>query len=304
MIAGGAMKRSALFLVVLALAGFSTAAEASEWQKSLKSRWLGAWVVTTTEGYSDCNGTYTNNRINGNLVKSSGRQVFEAGELAKLDRVDAKRSRLDLHLSLIEPVLLDHRDGPFTLYREARCKIELEVVLPRSVVKSRDVDAVEEALGAILERHATASSAKDSLTWNERVREDYPEDYEETLVAHQIWQVTQTNDAVQAQLDRAYVAAEELSHRVKSEQEYIAGFARGVEDAQNEDLANCPRLLAVDMAGFKRRAAQAADDNPVAAMAARGFQDGRQLVYGLTMIQYLPNCFIPVPEVASADSGG
>ena len=108
MIAGGAMKRSTLFLVVLALAGFSTAAEASEWQKSLKSRWLGAWVVTTTEGYSDCNGTYTNNRINGNLVKSSGRQVFEAGELAKLDRVDAKRSRLDLHLSLIEPVLLDH----------------------------------------------------------------------------------------------------------------------------------------------------------------------------------------------------
>jgi hypothetical protein len=286
----------AVLVLVVAVAGVLPAS-ASNLQKTLKSRWLGAWVVTTIESYSDCSTAYTNNRVNGTLVKSSGRRVFESGELAKLEKVDAKRSRLDLHLSLAEPVLLDYQDGPFTLYREARCKIEVQLELPRSVVKSKDVAFVEEALSAILERHTTESSATGSPAWNERQREDYPEDYEQTLAQHQLWLATKTNDAVQAQLDRAYAAVEELSTRVKSESEYIAGFARGIESAQNQDLDACPKLLAVDMGSFKRRAAKVAQDNPENATDERGFQDGRQLVYGLEMIKRLPACFVPLPEL-------
>ena len=79
------------------------------------------------------------------------------------------------------------------------------------------------------------------------MREDYPEDYEETLAAHRIWQITQANDAVQAQLDRAYLAAEELSRRLKSEQEYVAGFVRGVEDAPR--LRNHPRWFSHQLPG-------------------------------------------------------
>jgi hypothetical protein len=33
-------------------------------------------------------------------------------------RVDAKRSRIDLLLSLAEPMLRSYNDGPFTLYEE------------------------------------------------------------------------------------------------------------------------------------------------------------------------------------------
>ena len=36
-------------------------------------------------------------------------------------------------------MLLPTQDGPFTLYREASCRIELEVELPRDLVKSKAV---------------------------------------------------------------------------------------------------------------------------------------------------------------------
>ena len=44
--------------------------------------------------------------------------LFAQGELAKVDKINLKRARIDLYLSLGEPVLASHMDGPFELYDE------------------------------------------------------------------------------------------------------------------------------------------------------------------------------------------
>ena len=122
------------YLVPVLLLSVAVPATAGDFQRTLQGDWLGAWVVVRGESYSDCNGGYTRNRINGTLVKGSAAWRFAPGELAKLDKVDLKRSRLDLSLTFDEPFLVSYQDGPFTLYREARCRVELEVEIDRKSV--------------------------------------------------------------------------------------------------------------------------------------------------------------------------
>jgi len=176
------MKRIAMMIAVVMIFPFS--AFASRLEQNLESRWLGAWVVTTVETQSDCNDSFTANRVNGRLVSSRGGHRFEKGELARVERVDAKRSRVDLRLSITEPVLRSYSDGPFTLYEEATCRIEIEVEIPRDMVKAKDASSIDRTLAPLLERFATLEQAERSRRFNGRRRDDYPEDYERTLAEH------------------------------------------------------------------------------------------------------------------------
>ena len=121
------MKRNLMVAALIFLLTGVTLAGSLE--KEVKGEWLGAWVVTGVESYSDCGSAHTNNRINGSLVKSKGDHRFQPGELAKINKIDVKKSRLDLLLTLAEPMLIPYQEGPFTLYREAQCKIELEIMV-------------------------------------------------------------------------------------------------------------------------------------------------------------------------------
>jgi hypothetical protein len=270
---------------------------AGDFQRTLQSEWLGAWVVVRGESYSDCNGQYTDNRIHGNLVQGKAAWRFTPGELAKLDKVDLKRSRLDLMLTFDEPMLVAYQDGPFTLYREAQCRVELEVEIPREAVKSKDDANVETLLMRVLERYATEQEARSSETWNERERDPYPEGYETTLAKHAVWKAEQTNAAVQAQLDHALDETTRITDRMVSDPAYASGFVQGVQAAKAVDLEACPVLLGVSLADVRRQAAEAKSrEAGVAAAVVSGFQDGKALVYGLEMLRNLPACFVPVPE--------
>jgi hypothetical protein len=273
-------------------------ARSADLEREIRSRWLGAWVVTRVDTYSDCAGVYTNNRVNKNLVKSSGARAFRAGELAKLDRIDAKRSRLDLHLSLAEPVLAPYRDGPFTLYRELECRVELQLELPRETVRGKDTRAIDRAAMLVLERHATREEARTSPRWNGRVRDPYPEDYDTTLAQHAAWKAEQANAAVQARLDQALAETSRLRDRVSEDPHYLVGLARGVAATRAAELADtCPALLAIDLAAIHRVPPSPKALSPAESAEARGVADGRLLVYGLELLRRLPGCFVPVPPV-------
>jgi len=289
------------WLIPLALTLAATAGHAGQFQKSLKGQWLGAWVVTRVESTSDCAGFYTDNRVNGTLVKGGGALRFEAGELAKLDRVDLKRSRMDLLLTLQEPVLIPYRDGPFTLYREAFCKIELEIELPRAVVREKDTDAVERSLLAILERYASEQDAIASVSYNEREREQYPHDYETTVARHAVWKAEQINLSVQAKIDHAVDETSRLADRIDPDAAYLGGFAEGIVAARGVNLDRCSNLLSIDLGEIRRRAGRTgASRQEVPASWVAGFEDGKVLVYGLEMIRNLPACFVAVPETDDA----
>ena len=99
-------------IVLLAL---TTQSFASGLEKQLTGQWLGAWVVTTTGVYSDCANLFTNNRVNDRLVKSNGAFRLQTGELAKVQKVNLVRSRLDVPLRPI-----DERDAHRCSLRRCR----------------------------------------------------------------------------------------------------------------------------------------------------------------------------------------
>ncbi len=293
------MRRFALVSIVLF--GLSGLVAAKELQSDVTSRWLGAWVVVSLDTYSDCAGMYTNNRVNGLLVKSTGAQRFGAGELARVDKVDLKRSRLDVLLSLVEPVLVSYEDGPFQLFREASCRVELEVEIPRVEVKDKDAQAIEARLLELLERHANEAAARGSDRYNRRERDAYPADYARTERRHAAWRAEQDNAAVQAHLDTAVDETSRAMQRVQDHPLYLTGFGDGVETARHARLDTCAALLAIDLAAIRAGAAKARPG--VEAELADGFGDGQLVALGVELVRRLPSCFVDVPPVET-ESGG
>lgn len=285
------MRGTALALVLLALCPGNVAAK--ELQTEIQSRWLGAWALARLDTYSDCAGMYTNNRVNGLLVRSGGGTKFEAGELVRVDKVDLKRSRLDVLVSLVEPVLVAYQDGPFTLYREASCRVELEVELPRADVKDKQAPAIDTRLLELLERHPDEAGARDSRLYNGREREPYPENYARTVHRHAVWRAEQDNAAVQARIDTAVEESSHAVQRVKESPAYLTGFGEGVEVARKARLDSCASMLALDLAAIRARAAEA---KPGAdAELADGYGDGQLVAFGVELVRRLPSCFVPVP---------
>ncbi len=298
------MKRLATAMLLCG-AWVGTAA-ASDLQDGLEGRWRGAWVLTRVETYADCAGLHTNNRVNGNLVDGRGRFRFAAGELAKIVSVDLKRSRLDLDIKLTEPNLVSHTEGPFTLFSEANCQIELQVEVPRSAVSGKNLPAVESLLQPVLLRFASVDEARQSRAWNRRKRAAYPPDYDRTLARYAAWKAQRTNDAVQARLDQARDETARLTDRITSDPDYLRGFAAGVEAMKESDPGGCSQLVGLDLAAFEKPPAQqAASANDAQSRADRGRRDGRRLVLGLEMLRRLPACFVEVPRVddGTASSG-
>jgi hypothetical protein len=288
------MKRNLSIVVGLCL--LSGAALAGSLEKEVRGQWLGAWVVTGVESYSACGSAYTNNRINGSLVKSKGGHRFQPGELAKVNKIDLKKSRVDLLLTLAEPMLIPYQEGPFTLYREAQCKIELEIMVDRDAVKTKDLESLDRTIAAILERYSTEELARQSDHWNEREMESYPADYDQTLAELAVWRANQANARVQAKLDLAHERTTTLAYKLSTDPDYLEGFARGVEAARSAEPRDCPALLAVDLGGSHRTASRSQSTEDEAKQRSdRGYQDGRSLVYGLILLDRLPACFVPVP---------
>jgi hypothetical protein len=297
-------------VAVAVVAGAAGAAQAGDFQTTLQSRWRGAWVVTNAETYSDCAGLYTGNRINGRLVSGRAMLRFKAGELAKVDGVDLKRSRLDLRLSFPEPVLRAYQDGPFTLYDESQCRAEMQVELPREMVKSQDVVKVEALLRPVIERYTTEDAARRSETYNDRARDPYPADYEKTLTQHAAWRAEQTNLAVRTSLDHLVDEASRITERIGEDPDYISGFVQGVEAARAPHPVACPDLIALASAtppGYampgsttvSQAAARRGQTNPIStesqARRLRGYQDGLRLSLGLDAVRRLPACYVAVP---------
>lgn len=287
------MKRTGFWMMAY-LAAFAPAL-AGDLESSLESRWRGAWVITAVETYSDCAGLATNNRVSGNLVSGRGRLRFHTGEVAKVDRVDLKRSRLDLKLTLAEPLLVARKEGPYTLYDEVRCAIDLEVEVPRELVSGKNVQGIDSTLRPVLERFPTQEEARGSRTWNRRKREPYPADYERTLADYAAWKTEQANAAVQARIDKALEESGRLADRLTDDPDYLKGFAAGVERLRSKELEGCRDLMAADFAGLERPPSVASAVQSEAQQRwSRGYQDGQRLVLALALLRGLPRCFVPV----------
>jgi hypothetical protein len=267
-------------------------------ERDLRDRWTGAWVVTRLEAFSACGGNYTNNEVRGRLVSDGGSFRFEPGELASVYKVDLKRKRVDVLIDLAEPVLVSRQDGPFTLYDERTCKVELRIHFPAGLVP-RDTESVDALILSVLERHETLSSAEGSERWNLRKRDPYPADYERTLAEYEVWKASQINAAVQERIEESLERAARIVDRLDEDPDFLAGFAAGVDDGRRETFTrDCERLLTVSEHAFV--------DSPPSGENREwkdGFREGQRLVFFLELGRRLPSCFLPPPFPASFPGG-
>ena len=271
-----------------------SASHAGDFQRELAGRWRGSWVIVEVGVRSDCGGTYTNNRLNGRRVGGTGAFTFGAGELAQIDKVDLHRARLDVLLTLAEPTRVSWLDGPFTLYRQAQCRVELQADLPRSAVAGGDVAAVERALSQALERYDAREEAEASRSWNARQVEPYPDDYEDTLAEHGRWKAEQANAAVRDRIGQAQAETVRVTERIESDDAYLSGFAQGVELARDLAWPACDGMVRGGVEGFLSRV-PAGEKTDAQRRRDRGFEDGQRLVVSLELGRRLPGCFVSAP---------
>jgi hypothetical protein len=289
------------FPAVLAALALPAAAFAGI-DRSVESRWRGAWVVTRVAVQSDCSGVHTDNAVSGTLVDSRGRFGFRAGELARVDKVDVHRSRIDLILSLPEPILVSTQDGPFTLYNEARCPLELDIDVPKDRIAHDDLNSVEAVLLQVVDRFGAMDEAQRSPLWNHRKRDPYPANYDRTLADYQAWKAQQANAGIQARIDRALEETSRLTDRVTSDRDYLAGFAAGIEKLKGTELGGCRGLMALDFSSFAAipPLSPTVSGSDARQRWVRGYQDGQKLVFGLESIRSLPGCLMPAPQEETA----
>ena len=270
-------------LAALLLAAAPTPVWGAGLEDQLNSRWRGAYALARLPVASSCDGFYNDNDVVGDRADSKARRSFEAGELVRVERVGVHRGRIDVFLDLTEQVLDEVRDGPFTLYEPRSCRIQLRV----PVSNRWTPEQVEARLGELLERHDSARAAEASEAWNGRRRAPFPEGYEQTLAAYKVWKAQQANAAVQARMESAIEEASRLGDRVRSDPEYLEGFAAGMEEVRDRYYGDCAALANASFSPDSR-SGKSADWR-------RGYEDGQRLGFNLELLRRLKECFVPPP---------
>lgn len=274
-------------------------AAAGTFEDDVRARWRGAWVVTEIETYSTCDGRYYNNDVSGQFVAARAGRPFEPGELAKVDGVQVRRKKVELTITVAGRTLMPRQEGPFTLYDERPCQIELEVAVPRDLLQTKDVTEVDRLLAGVAQRFATQDAAYASSAWNGREADEYPEDYESTLARHAVWAAEETNRRIDEQLDQALLVANELAREVDADPVYLAGFAEGARAMREWRERDCGRLLGSTAVTFRLHAPEAHKDNGT---WCAGYQDGQALIYNLAVLSRLPACYVEVPALPDGDA--
>ena len=269
----------------------ATSSSASELGDRLNRELKGGWGVLEVEVYSACGGTYSDNEVGSAGVASKAPHRFAAGELVKIDNVKVKRQRVDLMLTLAAPLRVSHMDGPYGLYDQRSCRVQLMVYVPRELVKGADL----EALLAEVDEHVTLYASRDdaelSGDWNGREMEPMPDDYEETLQRHADWKAEQTNAAVRDGIDHALSEAAEAVDDMDDDADYLAGFADGAERMGSFSVTSCDSLLSLSFTGYRKSA-----PSDVSRDWKNGWEDGQKLVFHVLLADRLRSCLVRVPD--------
>jgi len=263
---------------------------ASELGGRLDRELKGGWGVLELEVYSACGGTYSDNEVGSAGVASKARNRFAAGELVKIDDVKVKRQRVDLLLTLDAPLRVSRMDGPFELFDQRSCGVQLMVYVPRELVKSANLDALLTEVKKHVTLYASRDDAELSGDWNGRSMEPLPDDYEETVQRHAAWKAEQTNAAVRDGIDHALSEAAEAVEDLDDDADYLAGFAEGAEKMSDLTVTNCDSLVNLSFTSYRKNA-----DSEKSRGWKDGWNDGQKIVFHVLLADRLRSCLVPVP---------
>jgi len=289
----------------------TTAPGGTEAVNAMQDRWTGAWVVTSTETFSDCAGFYTDNEMYGDAtVGSRGRLRIDPGTPAHVDSMDVRSDRLSLRLTLSVNEMVERPHREFTLRALARCQAEVRVLVPPGLAAARDAAGLEALLDHVVERHSDERSALLASNFLPIDTPGYETERQEAIAEHREWRQEQTAASLQARLDEWTAQTTRLSSRISQDPDYLAGFGKGVEAGRGTVPSSCEEVTRFEPV------LQPARGDSGAAYAAkgarqkswsRGYEDGLRLAQGLEIIRVLPGCMpapaphpVRDPSVASA----
>ncbi|MCH9649267.1 MAG: hypothetical protein K0U98_13590 [Deltaproteobacteria bacterium] len=266
-------------------------AQAGKIEDALEAQWRGVFVVLKAESTSGCGDGYSNNPVFGARLGGRGEHSFGPGELGQVKKVDVKRNRVDLLVDVIEPLRISFEDGPFQLYRHARCGIELQFDIPRSALKKGGVSEADNHLSKVLERHEAQSTARDSALYNARQVDPFPEGYETVQAEYEQWKAEQVEVAVRDRLAGALDAASRIGDRTHSNQSYSEGFTSGLRYTGSYLVGSTDCYQLINSTLYV-----VAPSPPVASLEIdsaewqAGHRDGQELAYYLDLARGLERC--------------
>jgi hypothetical protein len=270
----------------------ASSAIASDLEDRLELELRGAWGILEVEVYSACGGTYSDNTVGAAGVSSKAGYRFEPGELVKIDKIKVKRQRVDLLLTLAAQIRTSRMDGPFELFDERECRVQLIFPVPREQVKSGDAGALLDTVRTTITLWPSLADAQESDAWNGREIEALPDDYAETLQHHAVWKAEQTNAAIRIGVEHALATAANIADDLSDDPDFLAGFAEGAEKMSSLTLSDCSSLLAASYTVYHKNAPK---ERPK--RWRDGWDDGQELVFNVLIANRLQGCFVPVPPV-------
>jgi hypothetical protein len=283
----------ARWLSTIILAALAPTVFASNLGDALNGKLKGAWAVLDVEVYSACSGSYSDNTLGDMGVASKANRRFEPGEIVKIDRLKVKRQRVDVLLTLAKPIRTSRVDGPFELFDERRCQVQLIIPVPREQIKANDTEKILDRITAPMTIYSSLDLARDSEVWNGREVRPLPDDYSQTLQLHAVWKAEQTNAEVHATAIRSLTRAADIAERIRDDDDYLEGFSAGAEKMSSLYLTDCSLLLTATEQSNRK--------NPPDDRSSRwkeGWEDGQDLIFNLLVAERLQACTVPIPAVA------
>lgn len=285
----------AVALCCVKLVVFATPAASASLENELRAVWVGRSVVLRAQALSNCDERYTNNRMRGMLPTSGGKHRFDTGELGRVDNLNLQRARIDLLVTLLEPLRVEFRDGPFQLYEQLECRVELEIPVPRETVRKGAADQLDELLRGFLERapeHAPEhATAQESPLWNRRRVEPLPDDHEERLAEYHAWKEEQHYLALRGRLAEALDRAEDIAAHADHSVAYAQGLVLGMRefDQERRFSATCEELPGSRFSADWGRPPEELDDHDERDWKD-GFEDGQRLLFEIDLARRLERC--------------
>lgn len=269
-------RRSTICVLVAAFAAAGVAK--ADVEGDLRAALVGRYALAKGELVSECSDHFTDMKVVGGRLAGGTGTRFSSGELLRVDNVHVGAlAGLDVNLSLVEPYRLAFEDGPFELFDQRRCRVQLNFEVPREVRK--DAQKALAAVASVLELFDDAAAAK-SAGWNGRKVEPYPKDWEQTRQEYAAWKATQVNRLVRAKSEQVLDQARRVLAYMASDDDYLWSFAAGAR-ARSDSWSSCEAMLGATFystgSGGK---------------SSRGWADGQHVAWANHLAHALQECFV------------
>ncbi|MEO8275922.1 MAG: hypothetical protein ABI639_06850 [Thermoanaerobaculia bacterium] len=258
---------------------------AADVESDLQRDLVGRFALTTGDLKSECSDHYTDMKVIGTRASGGSGSRFEGGELVRIDNVHSgMMAGLDVNVSIVEPYLLSFTDGPFTVFDQRRCRVQLNFDVARDIRKDKTKSAA--AIAGVLSLFDSESAAR-AASWNRRKVAAYPAGWEKTRHEYEQWKFVHGNELVRAKTEDVLDEAGRILNSMPSDDDYSKSFGDGARSRSSESWSDCEAML---NANFYSTGSAGSGGS------SRGWSDGQHVAWSTLLAHALQACIREPPR--------